>query len=368
MRNGDYFYRQTVGFLYRQTVRLFCHWDGIFRRRLCACLVIIIPHFSFLIPHSNAQTLSFVELNCENLFDYSHDIGKDDAEYLPDAIRHWNRKRYWRKLNNIGQELLSCSSEGIPDLIALCEVENDSVLRDLTRRSLLRNARYEYVMTSSPDLRGIDVALLYQPYSFAPIRSYSLRVTPVEGMRPTRDILYVAGLVKNNSESDDSSGSQAVQNDTLHIFVVHAPSRFGGERYSRPFRLAVADRLCVSVDSIRMLSPEARIIVAGDFNDAADSPALQQLYRHGLHCISHDARGQNGARGTYRYRGEWGSIDHILVSPPLQHRVDTVFIHAPSFLLEEEKVYGGFRPRRTYNGYRYQPGYSDHLPLVVKFN
>ena len=36
-------------------------------------------------------------------------------------------------------------------------------------------------------------------------------------------------------------------------------------------------------------------------------------------------------------------------------------------LLEEEKKYGGVRPRRTYNGFRYQPGYSDHLPVVTYF-
>ena len=105
--------------------------------------------------------LTFVELNCENLFDYRHDEGKDDTEYLPEATRHWTKKRYWRKQNNIAQEILSCSDDGIPDLIALCEVENDSALHDLTKRSLLRNAGYEYLMTSSPDLRGIDVALLY---------------------------------------------------------------------------------------------------------------------------------------------------------------------------------------------------------------
>ena len=114
--------------------------------------------------------LTFVELNCENLFDYHHDEGKDDTEYLPEATRHWTKQRYWRKLNHIAQELLSCSDDGIPDLIALCEVENDSALIDLTKRSLLRNAGYEYLMTNSPDLRGIDVALLYSPFTFAPIR------------------------------------------------------------------------------------------------------------------------------------------------------------------------------------------------------
>ena len=110
-----------------------------------------------------ASLLTFVELNCENLFDTRHDSLKQDTEYLPEAVRHWTGKRYWRKQNNIAQELLSTCDDGLPDLVALCEVENDSVLHDLTRRSLLRNARYEYVMTHSADERGID-ALINEKY------------------------------------------------------------------------------------------------------------------------------------------------------------------------------------------------------------
>lgn len=297
--------------------------------------------------------LTVVELNCENLFDYRHDEGKDDTEYLPEATRHWTKKRYWRKLNNIAQEILSCSDDGIPDLIALCEVENDSVLHDLTKRSLLRNAGYEYLMTSSPDLRGIDVALLYSPFSFAPIRSYPIRVTPIEGMRPTRDILYACG--------------ETVSGDTLHVFVVHLPSRFGGERYSRPFRQAAADRLCQSIDSVYAVSSQLRILIAGDFNDGAESVIMQQIYRHRFRNLTKDAVAPKDVHGTYRYKGEWESIDHILGSYSIYNKVASARIHAPQFLLEEEKLYGGFRPRRTYNGMRYQPGYSDHLPLVVSF-
>jgi endonuclease/exonuclease/phosphatase family metal-dependent hydrolase len=148
--------------------------------------------------------------------------------------------------------------------------------------------------------------------------------------------------------------------------VVHLPSRYGGERYSRPFRQAAADRLCQSVDSIRAVSPNARFIIAGDFNDGPDSPVLRQIYQHGIRNLTKEAKGQNGVRGTYRYQGEWESIDHILGSPYIYNKVDTAFIHSPKFLLEDEKLYGGYRPRRTYNGMRYQPGYSDHLPLVVK--
>ena len=296
---------------------------------------------------------TFVELNCENLFDYLHDEGKQDVEYLPEYTRHWTKKRYWRKLNNIAQELLSCSDEGIPDLIALCEVENDSVMRDLTKRSLLRNAGYEYLMTSSPDQRGIDVALLYSPFSFAPIRHYSIRIEPIKDMRTTRDVLYVCG--------------ETVSGDTLHVFVVHQPSKYGGEKYSRPFRKVVADRVCQAVDSIYAVSPEAKLLIAGDFNDGADGYSLQQYYQHGLKNITSKARGDNHVKGTYRYKGEWESIDHILGSSYIYNKVYSSVIHSPLFLLEDETQYGGVRPRRTYNGMRYQPGYSDHLPLVVRF-
>ena len=296
--------------------------------------------------------LTFVELNCENLFDYHHDEGKDDTEYLPEATRHWTKKRYWQKLNNIAQELLSCSDDGIPDLIALCEVENDSALIDLTKRSLLRNAGYEYLMTNSPDLRGIDVALLYSPFTFAPIRSYSIRVTPVEQMRPTRDILYACG--------------QTVSGDTLHVFVVHFPSRFGGEKYSRPFRQAAAGLLCQSVDSIQAVTSEPKILIAGDFNDGDESLIIKQIEQHDIRNLTKEASAPKGVHGTYRYKGQWESIDHILGSPSISNKVGAAFIHAPEFLLEEEKRYGGYRPRRTYNGPRYQPGYSDHLPLVIR--
>lgn len=303
-----------------------------------------------------AQSFTLVELNCENLFDCVHDTLKQDYEFLPDAGRKWTPQRYWRKLNNIGREIISSTSDTVnyqlPDLVALCEVENDSVLFDLTRRSLLRRAGYEYIVTSSPDDRGLDVALLYQPFSFAPVSHRSLRVTPLPDMRPTRDILYVAGRVPTG--------------DTLHVFVVHAPSRYGGERQSRPFRMHVARRLMQSVDSLRAVSPQAAVIVAGDFNDYVSDASLTFLEESGLTDVSAMASGTHGARGTYCYQGFWASLDHVFVSASLLPSVEACFINDAPFLMEEDTKYAALRPRRTYQGYRYQPGYSDHLPLVIR--
>ena len=294
--------------------------------------------------------LTLVELNCENMFDCQHDSLKDDVEWMPEGKRKWTPARYWRKLNHIGQEILSCQQEGVPDLVALVEVENDSCLFDLTRRSLLRGAGYEYLMTQSPDVRGIDVALLYQPMTFHPICYDYLDVTPLDGMRPTRDILYVKG--------------ETLKGDTLHIFVVHAPSRFGGEKHSRPNRQIVADRV---MGVVRQLPAEAKVIIVGDFNDGTTDAALRFMENGGMHNITAKATGAHGAKATYRYQGVWQSIDHVFVSTALVDCVDKAFINDAPFLLEEDKKYGGVKPLRTFNGYRYQRGFSDHLPLVVRF-
>ena len=300
-----------------------------------------------------SSLLTFMELNCENLFDTRHDSLKNDLEFLPDGSYKWTPYRYWAKLNHLGQEIVA-QSDPVPDFVAMCEVENDSVMFDLTKRSLLRNAGYEYVMTSSPDERGIDVALLYQPASFALLHSHSIRIKPLPDTRPTRDILYASGLL--------------ITGDTLHVFVVHAPSRRGGEQASRPYRLLVASQLAEAVDSVYAISRDAKIIIAGDFNDYADSPALQYLYEHHLINMSADAQGSHGAKATYRWHGEWRSLDQILCSPSLAARKQSCVIGDLPFLLEDDDKYGGKKPYRTYLGPRYLGGYSDHLPLVVQFS
>jgi len=317
---------------------------------------------------------TFVELNCENLFDTVHDSLKNDVEFLPESDYHWTRTRYWRKVNHLSQEIIALGEfrpsvrEGIddsasdnpmghdwhlPDMVALCEVENDSAMIALTKRSLLRKAGYEYVMTDSPDERGIDVALMYQPFSFRLLSTYPIRINRLPDTRPTRDILYAKGILVND--------------DTLHVFVLHAPSRRGGELASRPYRLHVAEHLAHSVDSLYAIDDSSKIVIAGDFNDYDESPALKYLESHHLINISKGARGRNGAKGTYRYHGEWRSLDHMLCSPMLGALKIACEIGDLPFLLQDDEKYGGKKPFRTYLGPKYLGGYSDHLPLVAWF-
>lgn len=301
---------------------------------------------------------TFVELNCENLFDTRHDSLRHDEEYLPASALRWTPQRYWRKVNHIGKAILSCGELDtgmmVPDMVILTEVENDSVMHDLTRRSLLRGAGYSYVMTSGPDIRGIDVALMFSPYAFRLINSHAIRVEPLAGFSPTRDILYASG--------------ELISGDTLHVFALHAPSRRGGEAATRIYRMQVAQRVAEAVDSVRHCNRHPLILIAGDFNDYTGDASLQFLETHGVREVSAQATGRHGAMGTYRYHGVWASLDHVLCNAALTAHLHSCYVNDMPFLLVDDEKFGGKKPRRNYLGPKYLNGYSDHLPLVTIFS
>ncbi len=317
---------------------------------------------------------TFVELNCENLFDTIDDPFKDDNEYTENSLRHWDKRKYYEKRNNIGKEIISCAQhpdekgEGhMPDMIALCEVENDSVMVDLTKRSMLWSYHYDYLITHSPDVRGINVALMYNPNAFKLLSNNSIRVKLPKG-KPTRDILYAKGLIINH--------------DTLHVFVVHSPSRRGGEKETRQDRLAVAKELTYHIDSIYHTSKSIttddnttttpkrnHIIVAGDFNDYSDDPALKFIEEHEVLEISKNATGiyhENNCKGTYFFNDEWNSLDHIFTSKSLSEMLLDCYINNNEKLLEVDSN-GNMIPKRSFRGIKYNHGFSDHLPLVARF-
>ena len=300
------------------------------------------------------ERIRFVTYNVENLFDCKDDSLTQDEEFLPTALRRWTPYRYWNKLHAVARTLTTIGADRAPDIVALCEVENDSVMYDLTRRSALRSVGYEYLMTSSFDSRGIDVALLYKPTTFRPFHSEVLRLpaSQLPEGRSVRDVLCVSGCL--------------VTGDTLDILVCHLPSRLRG-RQSAWLRHSVAMLMSHAIDSISASRAVPRIVVMGDFNDLSTSRALRPLQvDNGLVCVTEDLG------GSYRYKGKWEQIDHLYLSPALVDTTRNLHL-APSgawvahedFLIEPEPLYGGYRPRRTYNGMKYIGGTSDHLPTCL---
>ena len=294
----------------------------------------------------NGSSQRIMWWNAENLFDCQHDTLKEDYEFLPDGSYHWTPKRYWHKLDNMARTIAAVADDGPwPMAIGLCEVENDTVLRDLTRRSPLRMARYAFIHEEGPDRRGVDVALLYDSLQFRPAGHTAIRVPSAEnGLPPTRDILHVWGTCPTLP-------------DTLHLMVLHLPSRAGSGRQGERHRRLAMTTLCNTLDR---LSDKA-VLVMGDFNADPGDAIFKELGRRTQWLMPHDRRSLRQAQGTYVFRGLWSYLDYFFVSQRLRPFIKgKVQVGRFPFLLNEKGA-----PWRTYRGPVYDGGYSDHLSIWV---
>ncbi len=285
--------------------------------------------------------LRVMEWNVENLFDCQHDSLMNDYEFLPTGKMQWTESRYWRKQQDIARVVMAVGGDRPADLVGLAEVENDTCMRDLTERGVLRTLGYKYVMTEGSDPRGVDVALMYLPFRFRLLGSESKRVPSKEnGLYPTRDILHAWGVLTNG--------------DTLHVAVCHFPSRAQGKSSDKN-RMLAAQTVAALADS---LGSACRLLVMGDFNAAPRDPIFKALGN--LVDLAPYSRWPK--EGTYRYRGDWSWIDHVMVSPQLSDSVSELKLYTAPWL-QDAKSDGGWYPRRTYLGTYYHGGVSDHVPI-----
>ncbi|MBT8204427.1 MAG: endonuclease [Eudoraea sp.] len=308
----------------------------------------------------NTHTLVFY--NLENIFDTQDDPRTLDDDFTPEGVKKWTPKRYRRKLRKLANTLNKVgklTSGKMPAFIGVAEVENRKVLSDLINTKPLNRYSMGIVHHDSPDERGIDTALLYDPECFQVIRSEAipLMVFNEEGVRDyTRDILHVEG--KLNGEQ-------------LHVFVNHWPSRRRGEEVTEQRRLTASETLSQYMQQISENHPDPNFIVMGDFNDGPEAKSLQFL-KNSLNLYNPMEKLASPERGSANYRRSWSLFDQILISPNFfnYEKGSHSFAHAnifdAHFLTEWKGRYRG-NPFRTYVGKKYLGGFSDHFPVYVQF-
>lgn len=302
--------------------------------------------------------------NLENLFDLEDDSLTRDESFTPEGSNKYSYGRYDKKKNGLARTILAMGGWRPVELVGLCEVESKWAMDGLTTFSPLRNAGYEYIHEDSPDRRGIDVACLYQPDRFEPILYKYFRIKfPFDPDRKTRDMLYVKGKIPNG--------------DTLHFFVNHWPSRYGGQFVSEPSRAYVASVLRQKVDSLQDRFADPLIVISGDLNDEPDDLSLTENLgsKNKLEDVSSGDLVNlmypvKHKFGTHSFAGEWGVLDQFIVSENLlqNEKTSTGYGHVGIFdapWLLKKNAAGNSVTNRTYQGPAYKGGYSDHLPIFL---
>ena len=323
---------------------------------------ILFSSFTCSTPNTPDKKDLFVAFyNTENFFDTINEPNVQDEEFLPDAKAPWTSSRYETKVNHIAKVIADMNGGTGPDLIGLSEIENDIPLKDLITDPQLVQKNYAIVHYESPDVRGIDVALLYKQDVVKVLSSETLpvKIDSIPDFK-TRDILMVKM----------QQGSKV-----FYVFVNHWPSRRGGTEVSEAKRCAAAQVLKNKVDEIWKQDSKARIIIMGDLNDDPINKSVNTV------LDAHDNLDDSppflfnfgstikDSTGSIFYKGLWDLFDQIIVSNNFALSCSTCtqpcgfVVDTSSYLLQKNK-YNEMEPFRTWAGTNYLGGYSDHLPVT----
>lgn len=310
--------------------------------------------------------------NLENLFDTINSNGTYDREFSPKGARQWNSEKYWAKEHNMAYAISQMTTKSTPmgpAIIGVSEVENITVLQDLVKQPEIRDLHLQIVHHDSPDRRGIDVAILYNPRFFKVLNvTYQrLHIPDYESFR-TRDQVCVTGLLAGEKVS---------------VLINHWPSRLGGQERSSYLREAAAKMARNTVDSLLSVDPNQGVVFMGDLNDDPMDKSLAEVL--GGKKKIEEATAPNDMYnpwwekldkgiGTLAYQGQWNLFDQIVISNYFLRNYKTdakptlTFLRAEvlnkDFLKTKEGDRQGY-PLRTYSAGVFLNGYSDHFPTEV---
>jgi len=308
-----------------------------------------------------ARSYRVVFYNVENYFDPFVDSTTSYNEFTPDGVRHWTFSRYKLKRNQIYKVITALGGWKSPSIVGFAELENRFVLEDLVENTPLKNDNYQVIHFESIDHRGIDAGLIYNPAEVEILFAKPIRLYREDGSAfTTRDILYAKFLIAA---------------DTVHLFINHWPSRYGGLLQTDPLRKLASKKLKQVTDSVCRVVKNPNILIMGDFNDDPEDESIQFLTAPNDQCQLQNldlVPTDFPVEGTLKYQSDWNTFDQVIASEFLLQNSNDLhienehaYIFSGTFLLEQDKKHLGMKLNRTYIGYTYHGGFSDHLPVFV---
>lgn len=319
------------------------------------------------------QSLYVMFYNLENLYDCNNDPATNDDDFTPEGKMHWTPKKYYRKLDNIADVVMQFRNEfgQYPAILGVSEMENDKVLADLVERGRIKRAGYSFVHYESGDERGADVGMIYDPNRFKVTGSDHVKLR-LRNHREFlgRDILVVWGMLE---------GEQFI------FYICHWPSRRGDVGKHIGFRRAGAETVRDHSKELQAEIGPSKVVIMGDMNDEPGDDSLHMLLGA---CEDVNNVPSGGfynpffrpwkfGYGSSMFKGRWKMFDNIIVSENLVHAPDSEFgismigghhsygmVYSRRFLLKPNGS-----PKRSFDGTHFnQNGFSDHLPVLVRFD
>lgn len=314
--------------------------------------------------------------NVENTFDSVNSPRRSDKlkRTLGKALEGWTTLIRDKKLAQLTQVIAALNDSEGPDLLGVCEVENEFIVNQLRDRlnAELPNRSYSVVHADTGDHRGIDVAFIYEDTKLEVPAGQIFQHT-VMRRTATRDILQVNFVTRPAGR-------------TWPVFGNHWPSRRGGKLESSGYRQIGGETLAYFHQRVLEIHGDSTpILVMGDFNDEPfDSSlvnyALSTRQRKRVERASSPRLWNlmwpllGEGRGTFYFNNISCVLDQFLVNVNMIKEISPIKSDATSVRIEDDfpgiKNIEATYPQPIRFGGIGKPlnkdGFSDHYPISIE--
>ncbi len=308
--------------------------------------------------------------NVENLFDVENSPRRSEKlqRALAGELQGWTETILNRKVQQLASIILQMNEGMGPDLLGLCEIENDYVLQLLSSALAPTGRNYAIAHFDMSDQRGIDVAFIYDGDRFftTPGEQFSHFIVK---RYATRDLFQV--------------NFRTIDANLLVMIGNHWPSRSGGQYESEPFRIMAGETLAYFHQRIKEVQGnDTAVIAVGDFNDEPFNRALVD-YALSERTAARVENAQNPmflnmmwpisgqGLGSFYYNNTPNMLDQFLLSKGIVSGSShfTVIPDSTQIVRFPEMVKPGDYPTPIRFGRGDNPnldGFSDHFPVALK--
>ncbi len=310
--------------------------------------------------------------NLENLFDVESSRQRPAwlKGQLRSSLRGWTASVLQIKINQLASIIGAMNGGRGPDLLGVCEVENEPVLKRLVRALAPLGRDYGIAHHDTSDHRGIDVAFIYDRARFTANKQFF----HVVQKRPATRALFQVNFT-------------TVHGSSLILIGNHWPARSAGKFESEPFRILAAETLSYFLEKIpEKFGRETNVLVMGDFNDepwdrsltdyalsTRERTKVESVRARSPYLYNMMWAGAAGGIGTYHYGGAWLMLDQTLINRSLARGSESLALMDNSleiFSTPEMREGSAGAPRRfglPGNGGGIDPrGFSDHFPVTMR--
>jgi predicted extracellular nuclease len=308
--------------------------------------------------------------NVENLFDREDDPNRPPElqATLAGELQGWTAAIRDQKIQNLASIINQMFNGQGPDLLGVCEVENEAIVQRLANQINIPGRNYGIVAHNSPDARGIDVSFIFDQNTLQaadPSHQVVIKRTA------TRDLFWCTFTV-------------TATNREFVAIANHWPSRSAGQYESEPFRMLTGETLSFVLSGLLANNPDVPILAMGDFNDEPFNRSMQEYLLGsrdpGRVTGSPLARllnlmwplMQGDDPGTFLFSSTWNMLDQFLVSKEFIKNTSKVrVVDASTAMFKPQQLKGPAGAAKKYGRPAKpssfdQTGFSDHYPIVMK--